>query len=114
MILETCCDQLLRVAASRLFFFSLSTLFDTAKLRKKSETTKFFFNFFRIFFINSPPLRSASRRVTLAKARRQEPRPLRVCALHTATKNTNYWEVSEIVRIFADEIKKGYGNNGIQ
>ena len=59
-------------------------------------------------------LAARRRQETLAKARRQEPRPLRVCALQTATKNTNYLEVSEIVRIFADEIKKGYGNNGIQ
>ena len=44
MILETCCDQLHRVAASRLYFSSFLTL---QMLQKIPETTKHFINFFQ-------------------------------------------------------------------
>ena len=46
MVLETRCDQLHRVAASRF----VSLMIDNAKLQKISETTKYFLNFFRNIF----------------------------------------------------------------
>ena len=46
VVLDTRCDQLHRVAASRLFFVENEISISSTKVQKKLQTTKYFLNFF--------------------------------------------------------------------
>jgi len=90
MVSETRCDELHRVAASRL----LRALFLLTKVQIKSETTKYFCKYFQ-------------RKVRKRDGSSQSEASLRaerfLCTLRTNRQNN--LAVSEIVRIFADELK---------